>query len=77
MHGSLLFTVPFTGAFLCQIRAQADAGNDLGYHMTAVAAPRPSGTWLEIDNFTGDAPAMRVSSIFGVPARLTGQAEAG
>ena len=56
MHGSLLFTAPHTGTFLCQVRAHTDAGNDLKYHLTAVAAPRPGGTWLAIDNFTGDAP---------------------
>jgi PASTA domain len=56
MHGSLLFTAPYTGTFVCQVRAHTDAGHDLGYHLTAVTAPRPGGTWLEIDNFTGDAP---------------------
>jgi PASTA domain-containing protein len=56
MHGSLLFTAPHTGTFWCQVRAHTDAGNDHGYHLTAVAAPRPGGTWLAIDNFTGDAP---------------------
>src|SRR5215470_13373221 len=56
MHASFLFTAPVTGTFFCQIRAQTDAGNDLGYHMTVVAAPRPGGTWLEIDNFTDAAP---------------------
>ena len=56
MHGSLLFTAPHTGTFWCQIRAHTDAGNDFKYHLTAVAAPRPGGTWLAIDNFTGDAP---------------------
>ena len=55
MHGSLLFTAPFNGTFLCQIRAQV-ADIEPGYHMTAVAAPRPGGTWLEIDNFTDAAP---------------------
>jgi hypothetical protein len=55
MQGSLLFTAPFTGTFLCQIRAQV-ADIDPGYHMTAVAAPRPGGTWLVIDNFTDAAP---------------------
>ena len=56
MHASFLFTAPVTGTFFCQIRAQTDAGNDLGFHMTVVAAPRPGGTWLEIDNFTDAAP---------------------
>jgi hypothetical protein len=56
MHGSLLFTAPHTGTFLCQVRAHTDAGTDHKYHLTAVAAPRPAGTWLAIDNFTGDAP---------------------
>ena len=51
MHGSLLFTAPFTGTFLCQVRAHADAGS-----LTALAAPPPGGTWLEVDNFTSDAP---------------------
>ena len=55
-HASFLFTAPVTGTFFCQIRAQTDAGNDLGFHMTVVAAPRPGGTWLEIDNFTDAAP---------------------
>jgi hypothetical protein len=49
MHGSLLFTAPYTGTFVCQVRAHTDAGT-----MTAVAAPRPGGTWLAIDNFTGE-----------------------
>src|SRR4029077_971681 len=56
MHGSLLFTAPHTGTFWCQIRAHTDAGHDFKYRLTAVAAPRPGGTWLAIDNFTGDAP---------------------
>ena len=56
MHASFLFTAPVTGTFFCQIRAQTDAGTDLGFHMTVVAAPRPGGTWLEIDNFTDAAP---------------------
>ena len=56
MHASFLFTAPVTGTFFCQIRAQTDAGKDLGFHMTVVAAPRPGGTWLEIDNFTDAAP---------------------
>jgi hypothetical protein len=56
MHGSLLFTAPHTGTFWCSVRAHTDAGNDFKYHLTAVRAPRPGGTWLEIDNFTGDAP---------------------
>ena len=56
MHGSLLFTAPHTGTFLCQVRAHTNAGKDFKYHLTAVAAPRPGGTWLAIDNFTGDAP---------------------
>jgi hypothetical protein len=51
MHASLLFTAPSTGLFLCQIRAHADAGT-----LTAVATPWPGGTWLEVDNFTNDAP---------------------
>jgi hypothetical protein len=51
MHGSLLFTAPHTGTFLCQVRAHTDAGT-----LTAVMAPWPGGTWLEIDNFTSDAP---------------------
>jgi hypothetical protein len=38
MQGSLLFTAPFTGTFLCQVRAHADAAN-----MTAVTAPWPGG----------------------------------
>ena len=45
-----------TGTFFCQIRAQTDAGNNNGFHMTVVAAPQPAGTWLEIDNFTDAAP---------------------
>ena len=56
MHGSLLFTAPHTGTFWCQIRAHTDAGHDFKYRLTAVAAPRPGGTWLAVDNFTGDAP---------------------
>ena len=56
MHASFLFTAPVTGTFFCQIRAQTDAGTDLGFHMTVVAAPRPGGTWLEVDNFTDAAP---------------------
>jgi hypothetical protein len=61
MQRSLLFTAPYTGTFVCQIRAHTDAGNDHGYHLTAVTAPRPGGTWLEVDNFTGDAPQWRQS----------------
>ena len=56
MHGSLLFTAPATGTYFCQIRAQTDADNDHSYQMTAVAAPRPGGTWLAVDNFTDGAP---------------------
>lgn len=56
MHGSLLFTAPYTGTFVCQVRAHTDADKDHGYHMTAVTAPWPGGTWLEVDNFTGAAP---------------------
>jgi hypothetical protein len=51
MHASLLFTAPFTGTFLCQVRAHTDAGT-----LTAVTDPWPGGTWLEVDNFTSDAP---------------------
>ena len=51
MHASLLFTAPSTGTFLCQVRAHTDAGT-----LTALAAPSPGGTWLEVDNFTSDAP---------------------
>ena len=56
VDGSLLFTAPHTGTFWCQIRAHTDAGHDFKYRLTAVAAPRPGGTWLAVDNFTGDAP---------------------
>ena len=56
MQGSLLFTAPYTGTFVCQVRAHTDADNDHGYQLTAVTAPWPGGTWLEVDNFTGDAP---------------------
>jgi len=51
MRGSLLFTAPFTGTFVCQVRAHTDTGT-----LTAVTAPWPGGTWLETDNFTGDPP---------------------
>ena len=56
MHASLLFTAPYTGTFVCQIRAHTDADDDLGYLLTAVAAAWPGGTWLEVDNFTDAAP---------------------
>jgi hypothetical protein len=56
MHASLLFTAPYTGTFVCQVRAHTDADDDLGYLLTAVAAPWPGGTWLEVDNFTDATP---------------------
>ena len=56
MQGSLLFTAPYTGTFVYQIRAHTDAENDYGYQLTAVTASWPGGTWFEVDNFTDDAP---------------------
>jgi hypothetical protein len=54
MRASYLFIAPFTGTFLCQIRAvTADETGD-SYSMTAVSGQHL--TWLTIDNFTGDAP---------------------
>jgi hypothetical protein len=55
MRASYLFIAPFTGTFLCQIRAALpEDGNGDSYHMTAVSSQ--DLTWLTIDNFTGDAP---------------------
>ena len=54
MRASYLFIAPFTGTFLCQIRAMTSAGNDDSYHMTAVSSQ--DLTWLTIDNFTADPP---------------------
>lgn len=57
MHASLLFTAPTTGTFICGIRANTSDGSNTRYHMTAIASPgQGRGTWLEIDNFTGDPP---------------------
>ena len=54
MRASYLFTAPFTGTFLCQIRAVYEGENSDSTHMTAVSGQ--DLTWLTIDNFTGDAP---------------------
>jgi len=56
MHASLLFTAPETGTYNCEIHANTSDDNNTGYHMTALADAFPAGTWLEIDNFTTDAP---------------------
>jgi hypothetical protein len=56
MHASLLFTAPETGTYNCEIHANTSDNNNTGYHMTALADAFPAGTWLEIDNFTTDAP---------------------
>ena len=54
MRASYLFIAPFTGTFLCQIRAVYEGENSDSTHMTAVSGQ--DLTWLTIDNFTGDAP---------------------
>ena len=54
MRASYLFIAPFTGTFLCQIRAVTEDETGDSYHMTAVSSQ--DLTWLTIDNFTGDAP---------------------
>jgi hypothetical protein len=54
MRASYLFIAPFTGTFLCQIRAVTEDETGDSYRMTAVSGQ--GLTWLTIDNFTGDAP---------------------
>ena len=56
MIGTAILLSPSRSSFVCQVRAHTDAEKDHGYHLTAVTAPWPGGTWLEVDNFTGDAP---------------------
>jgi hypothetical protein len=56
MRASLLFTAPYAGTFECRIRPTTSDDKNTTYQMTALAGPWPAGTWLELDNFTADAP---------------------
>ncbi len=54
MYGSLLFTAPYTGTFLCRIHAFTSYKNETNYHLLALAGSGSAGTWLDVDNFTSD-----------------------
>ncbi len=57
MRASLLLTAPRAGTFECRIRPTTSDGTNTDYQMTALAGTWPSGTWLQLDNFTADPPS--------------------
>jgi PASTA domain len=57
MRASLLFTAPHAGTFACRIRPTTSDDTNTSYQMTALAGTWPTGTWLELDNFTADPPS--------------------